>query len=199
MCPKLLLFWWIKSLRFLVQSCKYDFKNQKRTSNVQFFGLSKFLLFKNVPPLNLVVKHYKLKNSILLIYLNDIHHHPPPYYSDPATPTLHSYLLGNNQKVALPASLIKNGAFTLSLLEDRQYQYYSAKIGDYYQGRAFLIITLFCFGNQSLPVLAILSHFSSKFMKYSYSYITYTLIWSDKNNWAGRITHRVEGLLIQGL
>jgi hypothetical protein len=35
---------------------------------------------------------------------------------------LHSYLLENNQKVALPASLIKNGAFTLSL-EDRQYQY----------------------------------------------------------------------------
>jgi len=47
---------------------------------------------------------------------------PPPYYSDPATPTLHSYLLENNQKVALPASLIKNGAFTLSL-EDKQYQY----------------------------------------------------------------------------
>jgi len=63
-------------LGFLVQSCKYDFKNQKRTSNVQFFGLSKFLVFKNVPPLNSVVKHYKLKNSILLIYLNDIHHQP---------------------------------------------------------------------------------------------------------------------------
>jgi hypothetical protein len=31
-------------------------------------------------------------------------------------------LLENNQKVALPASLIKNGAFTLSL-EDKQYQY----------------------------------------------------------------------------
>jgi hypothetical protein len=37
-------------------------------------------------------------------------------------PPLHSYLLENNQKVALPASLIKNGAFTLSL-EDKQYQY----------------------------------------------------------------------------
>jgi len=79
-------------------------------------------------------------------------------------------LLENNQKVALPASLIKNGAFTLSL-EDRQYQYQSAKIGDYYAGLAPLIITPFCFGNQSLPVLAILSHFSSKFTKYSYSYI----------------------------
>jgi len=31
-------------------------------------------------------------------------------------------LLENNQKVALPEGLIKNGAFTLSL-EDKQYQY----------------------------------------------------------------------------
>jgi hypothetical protein len=76
-------------------------------------------------------------------------------------------LLENNQKVALPASLIKNGAFTLSL-EDKQYQYSNQQKEVII---ILLIITLFCFGNQSLPVLAILSHFSSKFTKYSYSYI----------------------------
>jgi hypothetical protein len=87
-------------------------------------------------------------------------------------PPLHSYLLGNNQKVALPASLIKNGAFTLSL-EDKQYQYINQqKSVIIIRALALLIITRFCFGNQSLPVLAILSHFSSKFTKYSYSYIT---------------------------
>lgn len=79
-----------------------------------------------------MVKHQKhqnncLKNSILLIYLNDIHYPPPSTAArllsiPPAINPLHSYLLENNQKVALPASLIKNGAFTLSL-EDRQYQY----------------------------------------------------------------------------
>jgi len=74
-------------LGFLVQSCKYDFKNQKRTSNVQYIGLSKFVLSKIFHQLKFSgqtsksSEQLKKKNSILLIYLNDIHHRPPPYYS----------------------------------------------------------------------------------------------------------------------
>jgi len=185
MCPKL-LFWWIKSLGFLVQSCKYDFKNQKRTSNVQFFGLSKFLLSKIFHQLIKLVKSLKTNFQIAFYWFISMMSTSSLLTIPPATgyTPLHSYLLENNQKVALPASLIKNGAFTLSL-EDRQYQYQSAKMGDYYSGLPRLIITLFCFGNQSLPVLAILSHFSSKFTKYSYSYI----LWYDLTKKLSRKNH----------
>jgi len=93
-------------LRFLVQSCKYDFKNQKRTSNVQYFGLSKFLI-KILPPINFAVKHPKPQKNLKIAFSTDLsqrcppQQRPPPYYSTRYVP-LHSYLLENNQKVALP-------------------------------------------------------------------------------------------------
>jgi len=96
-------------LRFLVQSCKYDFKNQKRTSNVQYFGLSKFLL-KILPPINFVVKHPKPQKNFKIAFFTDLSQRCPPPASTaarllttpPAMTPLHSYLLENNQKVALP-------------------------------------------------------------------------------------------------
>ena len=128
MCPKLLLFWWIKSLRFLVYNHANMILKIKKEP-----AMSNFLVFQNYFSIISSTNsfsgwkpkrtNYKIAFYWFISMMSTTSHSSRLLTIPPAMPPLHSYLLENNQKVALPASLIKNGAFTLSLLEDRQYQY----------------------------------------------------------------------------
>lgn len=141
-----LLFWWIKSLRFLVQSCKYDFKNQKRTSNVQYFGLSKFLL-KILPPINFAVKHPKPQKNLKIAFSTDLSQRcppPPPATAARLLTTRCTHIcLKIIKKLHCHSKLNWKWSFYTFIRGQTISIYQSAKIGDYYSGIALLIITLF--------------------------------------------------------
>jgi len=96
-----------------------------------------------------VVKHPKPHKNLKIAFSTDLSQRcppqqpPPPYYSTRYVP-LHSYLLENNQKVALPQQVeLKMELLHFHYRGQTISRYQSAKIGDYYSGIALLIITLF--------------------------------------------------------